>query len=330
MHDIWNPWHGCARASEGCAHCYMFSQDRARGLDGSVVRRNKGGFYYPLAKNRDGSFKVRSGELIRVCMTSDFFVEEADAWRDEAWDIIHQRPDVRFFILTKRPERFAACLPRDWGTGWENVMLNVSCENQRRADERIPQLLVTPAKHKGIMCAPLIGPVDIERYLREGDVSDDTDAGSDDAFSSLPDADVRGCGIEQVICGGENYEGSRPCDFAWVQTLSVQCRAHDVTFAFIETGSVFIKDGKRYNLRSKALQAQQAYKANVQHRGRPIRWKLTDALGMDIPADALYVPRYRARCRQCGSRLICNGCANCGLCGEEPQRREAWQEHGAI
>ena len=91
----------------------------------------------------------KSGEMIRVCMNSDFFLEEADPWRDEAWAIIRQRPDVKFWLLTKRPERVSACLPYDWGDGWENVMFNVTCENQRRADERIPILLDLPFKHKG-------------------------------------------------------------------------------------------------------------------------------------------------------------------------------------
>lgn len=199
MHDIWNPWHGCTKVSEGCDRCYMYAMDRARGLDGALVRRNASTFRYPLAKNRDGSYKVRAGELIRICMTSDFFVEEADPWRAEVWDIIHARPDVRFFILTKRPERMASCLPADWGAGWKNVMLNVTAENQRRAEERIPILLATPARHRGIMCAPFLGPVDAEPYLATGK-------------------------IEQVICGGENYDGARPCDFAWVQALCAVAR----------------------------------------------------------------------------------------------------------
>ena len=131
-------------------------------------------------------------------MTSDFFLEEADPWREDAWDIMSQRPDVKFFLLTKRPQRMAACLPHDWGSGWENVMLNVTCENQRRADQRLPILLNTPAKHKGVMCAPFIGPVSLEPYLATGQ-------------------------IEQVICGGENYGGSRPCHFEWVQRLREEC-----------------------------------------------------------------------------------------------------------
>ena len=88
--------------------------------------------------------------MLRVCMTSDFFLEEADEWRDEAWEIIRQRPDVKFFLLTKRPQRVVDHLPKDWGDGWENVMFNVTCENQKRADERIPILLELPFKHKGM------------------------------------------------------------------------------------------------------------------------------------------------------------------------------------
>ena len=123
MHDIWNPWHGCRKCSEGCENCYMYFLDRMREQDGSRIYRTKNGFRYPLSRNRQGQYKVRSGEMIRVCMTSDFFLEEADVWRDEAWAIMRQRKDVKFFLLTKRPERVSSCLPYDWGTGWENIFL---------------------------------------------------------------------------------------------------------------------------------------------------------------------------------------------------------------
>ena len=180
MHDIWNPWHGCIKCSEGCQNCYMYFLDEQRGKSGSDIYRTKAGFRYPLARDRQGRYKVQSGEQLRVCMTSDFFLEQADAWRGEAWDIIRQRPDVVFFLLTKRPQRVADHLPPDWGEGWENVFFNVSCENQRRADERIPILLDLPFKHKGVMCAPFIGAVSLKDYLPAGQ-------------------------LEQVIVDGENY-----------------------------------------------------------------------------------------------------------------------------
>ena len=290
MHDIWNPWHGCKKCSEGCENCYMYFLDRMRDQDGSRIYKTKNGFRYPLSKNRQGQYKIKSGEMIRVCMTSDFFLEEADPWREEAWAVMRQRKDVKFFLLTKRPQRVASCLPYDWGTGWENVFFNVTCENQKRADERIPILLELPFKHKGIMTAPLIGPVDIGKYLPEGQ-------------------------IEQVLCGGENYDGSRPCHYEWVKLLYDQCREYDVTFNFIETGTCFVKDGKKYCIPNKRIQSQQAFRSGLNHQGKEICFHLTDEWGYEIPKEDLYIPHYHpVTCRECASRLTCNGCADCGKC----------------
>ena len=101
MHDIWNPWHGCKKISEGCQNCYMYYLDKARAdKSGKEIYKVKANFDYPLHKNRQGRYKIQSGEMIRICMTSDFFLEEADAWRDDVWKIIKERSDVKFFILT--------------------------------------------------------------------------------------------------------------------------------------------------------------------------------------------------------------------------------------
>ena len=289
MHDIWNPWHGCLRCSEGCQHCYMYYLDKLRDKNGADIYRTKAGFRYPLSKDRQGNFKVKSGEMIRVCMTSDFFLEEADPWRDEAWDIIRQRPDVKFFLLTKRPERVSEHLPKDWGSGWEHVMFNVTCENQRRADERIPILLELPFHHKGIMCAPFIGPVSIERYLKENQ-------------------------IEQVLCEGENYDGSRPCHYDWVKTLHDECARHNVTFVFLGTGRRFVKDGRLYKIEGNGLQSRQAFLSGLSFRGKPIEFRLTDAWGYPLPEEQLYKPFFGERCQTCGMQISCNGCSKCGRC----------------
>ena len=168
MHDIWSPWHGCHKKSPGCLNCYMFYLDKIhknkRSSDEVYKTTN---FNYPLQKNRNGEYKIKSGEQLRVCMSSDFFVEEADLWREEAFDIMRKRKDVIFFILTKRPERVSERLPKDI-LEFENIFFNVTCENQKMADERIPILLNLPFKHKGIMCAPFIGEVKIEKYLKTG------------------------------------------------------------------------------------------------------------------------------------------------------------------
>lgn len=236
---IWNPWHGCHKYSEGCANCYMFYLDKQHEKRGDDIYKTKANFKLPLSKTRSGEFKIPSGSSVRLCMTSDFFLEEADAWRDEVWDIIRQRPDVHFWILTKRAERIADHLPWDWCDGWENVALNVTTENQRRADERIPLLLNVPAKHKGIMVAPFIGPVDISKYLAAGQ-------------------------LESVLADGENYEGARPLYYDWVESLYQQCKAYDVSFSFYGTGNVFVKDGITYHI-PKAYQRVQALKSGLQY-----------------------------------------------------------------
>ncbi|MBQ3471815.1 MAG: DUF5131 family protein [Clostridia bacterium] len=270
----------------------MYFLDAQRGTNGSDIYRTKSGFNYPLSKDRHGRYKVQSGEQLRVCMTSDFFLEEADAWRDEAWNIIRQRSDVVFFLLTKRPQRVHNCLPSDWGDGWENVFFNVSCENQRRADERIPILLSLPFKHKGIMCAPFIGAVSIKKYLSSGQ-------------------------LEQVICDGENYAGARPCRYEWVKRLRDECEEYGVTFAFIGTGRRFVKDGRMYRIESSELQANQAYKSGLSYKGKPIDFKLTRQLGFSIAETDYYKPYFGEKCQTCGMKIICNGCTRCGKCNKE-------------
>lgn len=290
MHDIWNPWHGCVKCSEGCENCYMYFLDRMRDKNGAEIYLT-GNARYPLSKDRQGRYKIQSGEMISVCMTSDFFLEEADPWRDEAWEVMRQRSDVIFYLLTKRPQRVAEHLPADWGDGWDNIFFNVTCENQRRADERMPILLELPFRHKGVNCAPLIGPVSIGKYLDSGQ-------------------------IERVACGGENYGGTRPCDFDWVKALREECVSRDITFCFIETGTVFIKDGRKYTLKGKRLQTSQALKSGMNYKGKDMHFDLVDSWGLPIPEEMLYKPQYIDNCKECSMKLICNGCSNCGRCSK--------------
>ncbi len=237
--DIWNPWHGCRKYSEGCDHCYLYYLDRAHGKDGGEIYKVKTNFNLPLKKDRQGNFKVPSGASLRVSMTSDFFLEEADAWRDEAWNMMRLRPDVHFWLLTKRAHRIRACLPWDWLNGWDNVSLNVTAENQARADERLPVLLEIPAKHKGVMVAPFLGAVDLTRYLASGQ-------------------------LETVFADGENYDGKRPLHYEWVKHLYDQCVQFGVPFSFFGTGNVFVKDGRAYSI-CKAYQHVQALRSGLQY-----------------------------------------------------------------
>ena len=168
----------------------------------------------------------------------------------------------------------------------------MTTENQKRADERIPLLLELPFKHKGVYVAPILGPVILGKYLDSGQ-------------------------IEQVVCGGENYGGRRPCNFDWVKSLRAECEARDITFCFMETGTVFIKDGKKYTLNGKRLQTSQALKSGMNYQGKPMEFILVDSWGLPVPEDILYVKHYRDNCRECAMKLICNGCSDCGKCEKQ-------------
>ena len=70
-----------------------------------------------------------------TCFTSDFFHPEADTWRPEAWRMMRERSDCSFYMVTKRPERIREALPPDWGTGYQNVEICCTSENQRMTDK---------------------------------------------------------------------------------------------------------------------------------------------------------------------------------------------------
>jgi protein gp37 len=98
----WNPWWGCEKIAEACTHCYIKRMMGFQGKEpfkGPIKTQEMG---KPLAIQR----KLGGTDFAVKCFTcsySDFFHDEADEWRKEAWDIIRQSPNVIFQILTKRP-----------------------------------------------------------------------------------------------------------------------------------------------------------------------------------------------------------------------------------
>lgn len=160
----WNPWHGCRKYSEGCQHCYVYRIDSAHGKDASQIFLNKD-FDLPMRRRRDKSYLIPPGSRVYTCFSSDFLLEEADPWRDRAWEMIRWRSDLQFLFITKRILRLQSCLPPDWGEGYENVHICCTVENQRQADIRLPVYCKAPIRHKSIICSPLLGPIDLRPYL---------------------------------------------------------------------------------------------------------------------------------------------------------------------
>ena len=208
-----NFWTGCEKVSEGCKGCYLFRGKERFKQDASLIERTANPtFYEPL--------RWSESKRIFANSWSDFFIEEGDVWRKDAWDVIKSTPHHNWLILTKRPERILECLPEDWGEGWNNVWLGVSVENQKRADERIPILLNIPAKIKFLSCEPLLENIDISKYLH---------------------------GIHWNIIGGESGYNSgkyayRPCKIEWIQNLIEQSRKAGVAVFIKQLGTHLKKE----------------------------------------------------------------------------------------
>ena len=210
----WNPWHGCKKISPGCAHCYMYRDKRRYGQDPSRVVRSSTTFDAPL--------RWSEPKIVFTCSWSDFFIEDADAWRDTAWDIIRATPHHTYQILTKRPERIALSLPNGWP--FRNVWLGVSVENPRYY-WRIRTLQSVTSYVRFLSLEPLLAP--------------------------MPDLPLKG--ISWVIVGGESGPGCRPMSSDWAKGIRDQCRDFGIPFFFKQWGGVHKKthgrllEGKVWN-----------------------------------------------------------------------------------
>lgn len=231
---VWNPWRGCHKFSEGCKFCYIHKGDFKRGIDTNIIEKTDK-FYEPIGRNINCEYKIKSGQTVYLCFSTDFLIEEADEWREECWDIIKKRSDLHFIFLTKRIERFMDCIPEDWNDGYENVTVGCTIENQKPADIRLSIFDKLPIKHKNIICQPLLEKINIEKYLND---------------------------IELLIVGGESDKNARPLHYDWVLSLREQCFKKEVSFEFRQCGTHFIKDNKLYILKTKDL-CSQAKKANI-------------------------------------------------------------------
>ena len=173
----------------------MFRDQERYGRDPSkVVRTGPATFYAPL--------KWKEPKRIFVNSLSDFFIEEADAFRQDAYEVIKATEQHIHQILSKRPEQIKDRLAVDWGDGWDNVHLGVSIENQDYW-YRAEILADIPAKHRFLSLEPLIGPINV---LAQKNGKRTIDA------------------IEWVIIGGEsgNETGKhryRPCKIEWIEQI---------------------------------------------------------------------------------------------------------------
>ena len=183
----------------------MYRGKRRFGGEPGVVVRSKTTFNDPL--------HWKAPKLIFACSWSDWFIQEADIWREEAWEIIRRTPQHTYQILTKRPHRIIDHLPEDWGTGWENVWLGVSIENKDFLFRK-EILQGIPAFLRFISAEPLLGPID---------------------FHDLT-------GIHWLITGGESGPKARPMKSEWAISIKKQCQDSGVIYFHKQNGGNIKKE----------------------------------------------------------------------------------------
>jgi protein gp37 len=209
-HHTFSPWWGCQRVSPGCEHCYAesFATGRMKlPIWGAKAERRFFGEKHWNEPVRWNKAAAKAGERHRVFCSSmaDVFEDRVDLVlpRGRLFDLIEATPNLDWLLLTKRPENMLAMLPRAWLTSRRpNVWLGTTCEDQRRAEERLPRLLATPAVVHFVSAEPLLEPIDFLRWIG---------------------------GIDWLIVGGESGPKARPFDLAWARSIVDQCRSSDQT-----------------------------------------------------------------------------------------------------
>lgn len=207
----WNPWVGCLKVSPGCKQCYMYRDQKRYGNDPKVVRRTKDRtFFRPLHWHDPAK--------VFTCSWTDFFIDQADEWRDEAWDVIRHTPHLTYQVLTKRPENILDRLPEDWGDGWSNVWMGVSVESIDYY-YRIRMLMDVPAIVRFISYEPALENVFFDIALRSGK-------------------------IHWLISGGESdYSSPRPADLDWFRNARDTCKYYGVAYFHKQHGGKRKIDG---------------------------------------------------------------------------------------
>jgi protein gp37 len=262
----WNPVTGCTPISPGCENCYARRMaHRLRGRYGYPtdepfrVTVHQDRLLEPLARRRP--------RRVFVCSMGDLFHADVPSHTiDEILAVAFLCPHQTFMVLTKRLRRMADHLndrsaagkiqvaaamlagqiktagvgrdeareriatwfldhPLDWPL--RNVWLGATMEDQATAQERMDNLLATPAALRFISYEPALGPLDwvrpaAEYFRRRG------------ASCGWPAklAGDRERGIGWVIAGGETGPGARPAYPRWFRSVRDQCVGAGVPFFF--------------------------------------------------------------------------------------------------
>lgn len=264
----WNPIRGCTKCSPGCKNCYASTfAERWRGVPSHPYEQ--GFDLKLVPHKLEEPLRWKKPRKIFVNSMSDLFQDGVPFdYVDKVFAVMALCPQHIFQVLTKRAARMleyfddlgyrqeiigieaemisgkdrflrsaeaqaiTGCaddiLPR-WTLPLPNVWLGVSVENQKYADERIPDLLKTPAAKRFASYEPALGPVDfdaggwLERWTGKNSKLPEPFRSS---LASLSDIH----GLDWIIAGSESGPGARPAKSEWFRQVRDVCQASDTAF----------------------------------------------------------------------------------------------------
>jgi protein gp37 len=288
---------GCVHHSPGCVNCYAESLAKRYGNGGPFNAQTMRGLtpfldddeLHKMLTAKEIKNTPVSGSKCFVGDMTDIFGEWVpDALLDRLFAAFALRSDVTWQVLTKRADRmfryFTTRGVNDrvgdelarlydahggefpgWLSGpdvpWEplsNVWLGVSCEDQKRTDERLPHLLQTPAAVRFISAEPLLEGLDIAKH-RPGAL-----------------------GLHLVIIGAESGQRARPCEVWWIENLMGQCRYAGIAPFVKQLGAVpLVKAGRIQHWEWRGIKRDED-KRFSEHRDGVWRVHLRDNKGGDM------------------------------------------------
>jgi protein gp37 len=266
---VWNPTTGCDKVSRGCDNCYALTMaKRLKAMrqlryqtDGDPRTSGPG---FGLAMHDDVltlPLRWRRPRRVFVNSMSDLFHPKVtDGFIARVFAAMATTPEHTFQVLTKRAPRMASLVGR--GTfGAEgfadmveeamaefshagldvwplpNVWLGVSVEDQEQADARIPRLLETPAAVRWLSCEPLLGPMDLSKWLGPVDWPSCWEQ-----HSLTLNRVQRMHQPQWIVVGGESGPGARPMHPDWARTLRDQCVEAGVPYFFKQAGAALARE----------------------------------------------------------------------------------------
>ena len=223
----WNPVHGCDPVSSGCRECWARDMSKRLAAMGVKGYDKADPFKVVCMPNKlNEPVKKKKPAVIGVAFMGDLFHRDVQwNFQYKVFEMMCLSPQHTFIVLTKRPDIMRKAYDNirthmyrnyshtEYDASMPHVILGVSVEDQKTADERIPILLETEAKTKIVSAEPLLAGINMRPYLPH---------------------------LNQIIAGCESGSNRRHFEEYWALSLMTQCIIADTPYFFKQT----IRKGK--------------------------------------------------------------------------------------